>query len=152
MRLCGLYGVTASGETKLARVMMIPATGDCSHTAARTTFHIELLEQCICLFRGHTSHFRARQSRIEGFLLGRFGTPYRQTENAASKQKDEPDEHGQRQSCPPIELLELRATRPHPSLYSMRGTPKRPDDFLAAGIEIAVSGQVMAMNGAGRGV
>jgi hypothetical protein len=129
--------------------MMIAATGNGSHAFARTALHIQTLQERIRFFLRHARHINARQRGVERLLLRRLRMPHCETQDNATDEKDQPDQHHQSESCSSIELLQLRATTPHSSLYSMRGAPQSLDNFLAAGHEFETSGRNMATNGTG---
>ena len=128
---------------------MIAATGEGSHTLARAALNIEFLEHRLRFFWRHARHVYSWQGRVERFLLCWLGPPHRDAKEQATGAKNEADADYERESRPPIDLLDARAT-PHFSLYSMRGARQSSENFLVAGNECAASGRFTAMNGPGR--
>jgi hypothetical protein len=145
------HRVAARCQAQLARIVVIPATGNRSHALAYTPLDIEPPQERIRSFWWQTGHIDTGQSGVEGFLLGRFGgAPHSQTEDSTNEDEDAADEHRQCKSCSPIYQLQLRPTTPHPSLYSMRGAMQSSKDFLTAGNESTAAGRIMTMGGTGR--
>ena len=150
MPLGSLHGLARGCQAQLARVVVIPATGNCPHALAGTPLDVQPPDQRLCFFMRHAGHIYAGQRGVKGFLLDRPGwTPHRQAKHEATASKDKADADHQRKGCPPIDRLYARVLAPHLSLYSMRGAPQTSHNYLAAGNEHAASGRFMSVSGPG---
>src|SRR5438045_2345698 len=85
-----LHRLARRCKAQLARVVVIPATGNRSHALAMATLDVQPFQQRLCFLRRYSAQLYSGQSRVNQLLV--FGlrmAPYRNAQHKATKSHDD---------------------------------------------------------------